>query len=293
MKNIEVKIIRDKHDKIFLEIHKFFLDTNINKDINKQVDIFYKDPTYKNYKGVRTDKGYKKWKEEVIKRFESQCCICYSKDKLVSHHLFSYKYYDTLRTELNNGVCLCNTCHELFNFAYSNINTLEQFLSFRKKFIGKSYKYIKTRTQSGRVLMTEALLSKSNKIIENPKVKISKEQQQKIDKVISSFEELKKKLLEEKAILEQKYGSEKGIRIIFRGKETTSLSAIAKLFAENMRLNTLISANKVADKNIMASKFHMPHDEFCKKLQNPQEYLSFTASEITHLNKILHEDYRK
>ena len=47
------------------------------------------------------------------------------------------------------------------------------------------------------------------------------------------------------------------------------------------------------DKIIMASKFHMDHTEFCKKLQDPLEYLSFTPSEITHLNKILSEDYKK
>lgn len=285
---------KNNHDNILSEIQTFFLNSGIELDINKQVDSFYNDPSYKTYKGVRNDKGYKKWKEDVIKRFENQCCVCYSTDKLISHHLYSYKYYSLFRTEINNGVCICNTCHELFNDLYSNVNTLEQFIQYRNKFKGKSHAVVKKHIQSAKISITTALFKKPiKKEIKAQKIKLSPAEQLQIDQTVLAFENLKKSLAEEMRILEKKFGREKGIRIVFRDKETTSLSATSKLLAEVMRLNTLISANKMKDKTIMASKFHMNHEDFCKKLQDPKEYLNFTASEITHLNKILSEDYKK
>lgn len=294
MKNKQTDKTKVNHDIILTEIQAFLLLENIEKDVQKQIDNFYNDPTYKLYKGVRNDKGYNKWKAEVIKRFGNQCCICYSGDKLVSHHLYSYKYYPELRTQVNNGVCICNTCHELFNDLHSNVNTLEQFVQYRKKFIGKSHTIVKKQIQESKSAFISTAINKSIK--KEPKIsktKISSEEKLNQDKIVLAFEELKQRLFTEAQSLEKTYGREKGIRINFRDKETTSLSAITKLWAEIMRLNTLISANKMKDKTIMASKFHMNHEDFCKKLQDPNEYLNFTPSEITHLNKILSEDYKK
>ncbi|HET6243699.1 MAG TPA: HNH endonuclease [Bacteroidia bacterium] len=286
------KRITKVHDNIIDDIEIAL--QNVETDIEKQQFNFYADPNYKLYLGVRNDKGYAKWKEEVIKRFKNQCCVCYSKERLVAHHLYSYKYYQELRTDLNNGVCICSTCHELFNKENSNVNTLEQFIEYRRRFKGESHDEVRESFIAKRQLMRELGIDLKPKqtVTKIPVIKLSPEKQQQQDKIVLLFEEFRQTLCDEFKFLEKKYGSEKGIRIDFRNKETTSLSAIRKLLAEIMRLNTLISCNKMKDKTIMASKFHMSYEEFCKKLNDPKEYLNFTPSEITHLNKILSEDYR-
>lgn len=287
------KRITKIHDNIIEDIEIAL--QSIETDVKKKKDKYYSDPNYKSDSLKRIDQGYAKWKACVVERFKNQCCVCYSKESLVAHHLYSYKYYLELRTDLNNGVCICNTCHELFNKMNSNVNTLEQFVAYRINFKGQSHDYVRQSFKIKKQLMREYGISPKaeNGIKETIVTKQSFDEEQRQAKIVSSFEKLKKQLFEESKILEKKYGYEKGIRINFRDKETTSLSAISKLQSEVMRLNTLISANKMKDKKIMASKFHMPYEQFCKKLQDPKEYLNFTPSEITHLNKILSEDYRE
>lgn len=287
------KKITKIHDNILDEIEIAL--RNVEKDIDKQQDNFYTDPNYKLYSGVRNDKGYTKWKYEVIDRFKNQCCVCYSTENLVAHHLFSYKYYPELRTEINNGVCICNPCHEIFNKENSNVNTLEQFIQYRTTFLGWSHEEVKSGIEFKRQFLQKHIRPVQVKKNEykTPEIGLSKEEQLIQDEIVSSFEQLKQELANEAQLFEKTYGNQKGIRVIFRNKETTSLSAISKLRSEVMRLNTLISCNKMKDKTLMASKFHVPYDEFCKKLQDPKEYNNFTPSEITHLNKILFEDYKE
>ena len=285
------KQITKFHDNILDDIEIALLNVEIH--IDNQVDKFYSDPNYKSYTAARNDKGYQKWKEEVIKRFQNQCCVCYSTESLVAHHLYSYKYYQELRTELNNGVCICIACHELFNEENSNVNTLKQFIEFRNNYLGLTPEEIRNRFAIKRKLLWELgkqVKPKEVKVIV-PKIELPIEAQQQRDKIIGTFEELQKTLSDEAQFLEAKYGNAKDIRIKFRDKETTSLSAISKLRRELMRLNTLIRCNKMKDKTIMASKFHMSHEAFCLKLQNPEEFRNFSPSEITHLNMILSQEY--
>src|ERR1700741_4811876 len=124
LKSEKNKVIKE-HDAIMLLIQHALKKTE--KDIKKQIDVFHKDPQYKTYNGIRNDARYKKWKNDVALRFNNTCCICLSNEKIIFHHLFSYKYYTNLRTDVNNGVCLCEVCHHNFNDLYSNRNTLQQF----------------------------------------------------------------------------------------------------------------------------------------------------------------------
>ena len=91
--------------------------------------------------------------------------------------------------------------------------------------------------------------------------------------------------------LEKKYGRDKSIDIEFRGRKTTSKSAMAKLLKEVTRINTLIECNRLKDKSIMAAKFYMNLDEFCQAIAEPSQYLRFSDAEITHLNRIKSIDY--
>ena len=201
---------------------------------------------------------------------------------------------------------MCVMCHEKFNDLYTNVNTLEQFIEFREFFkIKKNRKLSYLELQAYKIAVYENSKKKNPTIpnqtsitqsIVSDKEKKAKGSQPKTPvnsqlAIIESFETLKMKLWNEMVALEKKYGREKGIQIEFRGKKTTSLSTIAKLLKEVMRINTLIACNKILDKRIMAIKFHMNHDEFCKKLQDPTQYLTFTDSEITHLNMIQRNDY--
>jgi hypothetical protein len=289
------KEITKEHDIIISAIQKAL--KHVPKDIELQKEKFYKDPEYKKYKGVRYDKGYTKCKNDVLNRFNNTCCVCLSDEKVVWHHLYSYKYYPDLRTDLNNGVCVCEVCHSNFNALYGNINTLEQFIEFRntdKNKDGKKLTFaeeIEFRKDSYFGIKVQNTHNIKNDVVVKRKQTPKEKQNQK--KIIDSFESLKSKLVKQWLELKEKYGQETGIKIDFRGKVTTSLSAITKLIKEIMRINTLISCNKIIDKKLMASKFHMTEEAFCEKLQDPKQYLNFIDSEITHLHDILRNDYAK
>jgi hypothetical protein len=79
-------------------------------------------------------KGYKEWSFAIKKKFNFTCEIC--KDNkggnLISHHLYSYMKFKEFRLNIENGVCLCESCHNEFHnkFGWGN-NTKEQFISWQ------------------------------------------------------------------------------------------------------------------------------------------------------------------
>ena len=80
----------------------------------------------------RKVKNYMQWSYEVKERDGFTCVVCGSTNrKLHSHHLESYRSNKELRTEVSNGVCLCDKCHKEFHkkFGYGN-NTAQQFEQF-------------------------------------------------------------------------------------------------------------------------------------------------------------------
>jgi len=52
----------------------------------------------------------KRWTKDIIDR-DKKCAFCGTIEKLVAHHIKSWKKYPELRFDLNNGQTLCNTCH--------------------------------------------------------------------------------------------------------------------------------------------------------------------------------------
>jgi hypothetical protein len=128
--NIDFSELRIDHGKTLKSIEMAL--EHVEKDIKTQIDKFNKSKQSKNYSFLRTASGLGKWRKDVVLQFKGHCCICLSNEKLNAHHLYSYKYYPKLRTELNNGVCLCVKCHVLFHEYYDTRNTSGQFFEFIK-----------------------------------------------------------------------------------------------------------------------------------------------------------------
>lgn len=76
---------------------------------------------------------YYKWRLDVYKRdrYTCQCCGDSKGHNLVAHHILNYSSYKDLRTELSNGITLCEKCHKKFHdtFGYTKNNN-EQLITF-------------------------------------------------------------------------------------------------------------------------------------------------------------------
>ena len=82
----------------------------------------------------RRDLGYNKWVKDVKSKYNYICQVCGSNSKqIIAHHLYSYRSNPKLRTDIDNGVCLCVDCHDDFHIIYNvHNNTKEQFVEFKK-----------------------------------------------------------------------------------------------------------------------------------------------------------------
>lgn len=73
---------------------------------------------------------YNKWRDSVYHRdfYTCQCCGNKRGGNLNAHHLDGYDWCKDKRTDMNNGITLCEDCHKDFHgqYGYGN-NTKEQF----------------------------------------------------------------------------------------------------------------------------------------------------------------------
>ena len=78
---------------------------------------------------------YHKWRISVFERDNYTCMKCFDDrgGNLVAHHLYNYSEYEELRTDINNGITLCDKCHKKFHdtYGYTN-NNKEQISEFIK-----------------------------------------------------------------------------------------------------------------------------------------------------------------
>lgn len=103
-------------------IEKFIGKNNPNWNHNKTDEERMSDRKYFEYK---------QWIKEVFERDDYTCQICKKKGgDLNAHHLFGYDRHTDKRTELDNGITLCVSCHENFHKIYGyGKNTREQFVN--------------------------------------------------------------------------------------------------------------------------------------------------------------------
>lgn len=78
--------------------------------------------------------GYQDFRKSVYERDEYTCQVC-SDDtggNLVVHHLNGFHWDENGRTDVNNGVTLCNDCHKEFHSIYGyGDNNFFQFSQFQ------------------------------------------------------------------------------------------------------------------------------------------------------------------
>lgn len=79
-------------------------------------------------KGRTVNPNYRVWRKEVLLKNGNVCTVCESVENLVVHHLNSFTKNKMQRTDISNGVVVCNNCHKTFHklYGYTN-NTKEQF----------------------------------------------------------------------------------------------------------------------------------------------------------------------
>lgn len=79
----------------------------------------------------RAYSSYHKWRREVYERDNYTCQHCGDDygGNLNAHHIFSYGKYIELRTEVDNGVTWCESCHKEFHrlYGYGDNNELQYY----------------------------------------------------------------------------------------------------------------------------------------------------------------------
>lgn len=78
---------------------------------------------------IRQSAEGKAWSYDVLSKANFTCVKCNERGgKLHAHHLNSFNSHPDQRFDLNNGACLCETCHSSFHEKYGKgDNTEDQF----------------------------------------------------------------------------------------------------------------------------------------------------------------------
>jgi hypothetical protein len=58
----------------------------------------------------RNNHTYRQWRSKVIER-DGRCMECGAEENLHAHHIKNFAEFPQLRTELSNGITLCQSCH--------------------------------------------------------------------------------------------------------------------------------------------------------------------------------------
>lgn len=78
--------------------------------------------------------GYGEWREHILAR-DKVCVVCGGDKNLHAHHLFGYKENPSLRVHTENGVAVCQWCHDKYHSYYGvkQINPVD-FIKFVHRF---------------------------------------------------------------------------------------------------------------------------------------------------------------
>ena len=83
---------------------------------------------------IRKSIEYILWRKSIFERYNFTCQKCnQSGGRLVAHHIFNFADYPEQRLNINNGITLCQQCHDDFHKIYGkHNNTKEQLTEFLK-----------------------------------------------------------------------------------------------------------------------------------------------------------------
>ncbi|MDR6779334.1 hypothetical protein J2W98_003614 [Paenibacillus peoriae] len=84
---------------------------------------------------------YREWTKLVYERdnYTCQCCWKRGSQRLNAHHLDGYHWCKDKRTDINNGITLCELCHSDFHSLYGReFNTKEQWEEYMKNILSEN-----------------------------------------------------------------------------------------------------------------------------------------------------------
>jgi hypothetical protein len=99
-----------------------------NENPNYKLDITEEEREF-----GRLIEGYGVWRKAVYERdnYTCRCCGKKSEGDIVAHHLDAYSWCKDKRTDVNNGITLCEKCHNDFHNIYGRgKNTKQQFIEY-------------------------------------------------------------------------------------------------------------------------------------------------------------------
>lgn len=136
---------KSKHHFCSIECHGKWMSEN---NLRENHPNWKEDKTDEERRKERKYFEYYEWKKQVYERDNFVCQCCRKKGgNLNAHHLNGYDNFKEHRTDINNGVTLCENCHKEFHsiYGYGN-NTIEQFREFlyNKYLQTKDIKYLVT-----------------------------------------------------------------------------------------------------------------------------------------------------
>lgn len=125
------------------EMNNYFKNNEIEKIEEIDVIKYQQDKMksfYNGNRGVRDSKEYKQFVKDVLERDNYTCQRCGSNNNPQVHHILNYSSYKKLRTDVNNGITLCECCHSpmilgSFHQIYGTYNnTKEQLDEYIKSY---------------------------------------------------------------------------------------------------------------------------------------------------------------
>lgn len=129
------KILRDKYFKQFSKYTEEY-----KEQLRIKGSCSFRGVSTKEFNGFVSPKNTrlrqslegKRWIKDVLRKYDYTCVKCNKRGgALHAHHLNAFNAFSEQRFDIDNGVCLCKTCHEQFHkqFGKGN-NTKHQFQQF-------------------------------------------------------------------------------------------------------------------------------------------------------------------
>ena len=109
---------------------------NISKLKLGENNIFWRGGVCGENDRLRHSAKYKQWRTSVYKRDNYTCQCCGKHGVLNAHHLVSFSDYAELRYDINNGLTLCEQCHDstkegsFHNIYGTHNNTIDQLREY-------------------------------------------------------------------------------------------------------------------------------------------------------------------